>query len=139
MVFVIVLCLSVCFWYVSVIVRCLTPRNVYNVSKNFLMNSERLSVSGKAGNPYGKTQSLKKIDTACGGMVFDDMTARAGLVYHSSLTKMNCFRFLLFCSGAKLFIAKNFKGRLARNTFRVRSLWRPPRFMAHLPQSLAMV
>lgn len=61
----------VCGWYV-VVVRFVTQRNVHNVSNVLFTTSGLLSMSRKAGIPYGTAQWSKKIDATCGAAVFDD-------------------------------------------------------------------
>lgn len=83
-----------------------TPRNVHNVLKNLLRNCGLFSASRNAGILYCMTQWAKKIDAACGAVVFDYRIARVSFVYQSPMTTMNWFP-VAVASGPKMSIATN--------------------------------
>lgn len=100
------------------VVRCFIPKNVRIVSKNFLTNDVPLSVSRKAGIPYGTSQWSKKIDAACGAVVFDDEFAVVCSLYRSVMTTMKWFPVVVSGSEPKMSIVKNYRALRARNSFR---------------------
>lgn len=62
-------------------VECLTPRKVFNVAKNFLVNCSPLSVSKNVRMPYGRSQRSNKKFAMCVDVVLDVDIARVNLKY----------------------------------------------------------